>query len=222
MSWWNTLWCWLTTNSAPVEATATAIAAIVAIVGIAVAVSDSGARSRPVVIALFRRAEHNYFAIDFVLRNYGPSMAKNVTVTFDPPITADRSDGTTGYLVPRRYSKAISALAPTQEMSNAWFLPHVGSGNVVIGNRTSLPDSVQVTVSYKGNRLRRYTDIFNLDLSIVKEDSTSESSTSLPGRIKSVDGSLKTIAESLKKMASSDFGPPPLDLRGVIRQLFKR
>jgi hypothetical protein len=139
MGWWDTFWCWIAANSAVVEAVSTAVAAIVAVGGIVLAVSDSGARSRPIVVAFFRRAENNFYAIDFVVRNFGASIAKGVTVSFDPPLSADRSDGTSGYLVPLRYGKPIGALAPSQELSNSWFLPKIGNGNKVLGTALRCP-----------------------------------------------------------------------------------
>jgi len=110
------LWKWAIDNAVVVEALATVAAAIVAIVGIVIAVGDAKNRNAPVVIALFRRAEHNYFAIEFVVKNFGQTPAKNIKVTFDPAIAADESDGTMGHLIPRRYAKEISVLAPNQEI----------------------------------------------------------------------------------------------------------
>lgn len=199
------IWNWLVANAGVVEAIATVAAAVVAIVGIAVAVIDAKNRNAPVVIPFFRRAKDNYFAIEFVVRNFGQTPARNVKLEFDPALLADESDGTMGHLIPRRYAKTISVLAPTQEQSNIWFYPKI-VGNRVEGNRTTLPDSVEVTVTYRGNRLRQFKEVFDLDLNVVKEGSDSVSSDSFPGRMKSIDASLKDLVKHAKTTAGATSG----------------
>lgn len=199
------IWNWLEANAGVVEALATVVAAVVAVVGIWIAVSDAKNRNAPVVIALFRRAKDNYFAIEFVVKNFGQTPARKVKMKFDPGLSADKSDGTMGYLLPRRYSKELSILAPGQELSNVWFYPKI-VGNRVEGNRTTLPDSTKVTIEYRGNRLRSFKETFELDLSVVKEGSDSVSSDSLPGRMKSIDKSLKDMVGHARAAARAASG----------------
>jgi hypothetical protein len=92
------IWNWLSYNAGVVEAIATAVAAVVAVIGIAVAVADAKNRNAPVVIPLFRRAPDNYFAIDFVVRNFGQTPVRKVKLFFNPTISADESDETMGHL----------------------------------------------------------------------------------------------------------------------------
>ncbi len=132
-------WTWFGANAPVVEALATVSAAAIAVVGILVAVADTKNRNSPVVIVEFRRAQDNYFAVALVVKNYGQTPAKKLEVAFDPPLKVEESDGTHGYLVPRRYATPISLLAPGQELSNVWFYHKIGNGNRVVGNRTSLP-----------------------------------------------------------------------------------
>jgi hypothetical protein len=110
-----------------------------------------------------------------------------------------------GYLIPRRYAKEISILAPNQELSNIWFYPNI-VGNRVVGNRTTLPDGTRVTIKYRGNRIRQFKETFGLDLSVVKEGSDSISSDSFPGRVKSIDGSLKDLVKHAKTTAGAASG----------------
>lgn len=139
-------------------------------------------------MALFRMAAHSDTAFELVIRNYGMSAARDLHVSFDPPLSdEDRKDGLTD-MVAKRYDAAIALLPPGSELTNTWWRgKNTGTNELVNGLNT--PEEVSVTVSYKGNRIRQYRDTFPLHADIIKLTTYSVSSTSTPGR-------MKTIAES--------------------------
>ncbi|WP_146751997.1 hypothetical protein [Microbacterium sp. SMR1] len=188
-----------------ISAFAAIITAVIAVVALASTARDSRERSRPLVMALFREAEHSDSSFEFVVRNYGTSAARDLTVTFDPPFSEEqRQDGLTDTLA-KRYDRATPILPPGSELTNVWWAGGVTttSHNELV-NHMKTPDEVTVSVSYKGNRWRRYSDTFTLHVDAIKLTTTSVSSTSMPGR-------MKTLAESAKKIAD--------ELRATNRQL---
>lgn len=138
------------------------------------------------------------------MRNYGTSAARDLTVKFDPPFSADdRRDDLTDVLA-TRYDSPTPLLPPGSELTNVWWSGTSRGGGNELVNHLSTPDEVTVSVSYKGNRWRRYSDTFTLHVDSIKLKTSSVSSTSMPGR-------MKTLAESAKKIAD--------ELRATNRQL---
>jgi hypothetical protein len=182
-----------------ITALATVLTAAVAIVALGSTARDSRDRSRPLVFAMFREAEHSDTSFDLVVKNYGASGARDLVVKFDPPFTAEqRTDELTNF-VARRYDQIIPILPPEGELTNTWWGGGMspGAGNELT-NRLSTPDKVVVKISYKGNRFRRYSDDFRLTVDTIKFKTYSVSSTSIPGRVESIAASLKSIATQTK------------------------
>src|SRR5665811_1804934 len=83
---------------------------------------DSKARSRPMVAAELREVQYVKGTQILVVRNYGPSIARNVRVSFDPeiPDPEDPSTSMTPFLK-RRYANALPVLTPGVELDNIYF-----------------------------------------------------------------------------------------------------
>jgi hypothetical protein len=64
-----TLWEWLSDNSGGVTALATLVTALVAAAALGRSAIDSRERSRPMMVAEFRKAEHSNRTIDLVIYN---------------------------------------------------------------------------------------------------------------------------------------------------------
>jgi hypothetical protein len=178
-----------------ITALATVLTAAVAIVALGSTARDSRDRSRPLVFATFRMAEHSDSSFELVVRNYGTSAALNLIVEFDPPFTDEQRTEVRTDFVAKRYDDPIPLLPPNGELSNTWWsggMPPLGGDELV--NTLNTPDKVGVKVSYKGNRFRRYRDEFQLTADTMKLITSSVSSTSVPGRIGSIAASLKSIA----------------------------
>jgi len=74
---------WLNENGAAVSTLMAIATAIVAVLALRQTARDSADRSRPMVLAEFRRAVNSDRTVDLVIRNAGASMARDVHVTFD-------------------------------------------------------------------------------------------------------------------------------------------
>lgn len=180
-----------------ISAFAAIITAVIAVVALASTARDSRDRSRPLVMAVFRMAEHSESAFELVVRNYGSSAARDLEVSFDPPLTADDRQEDLTNIVAKRYDEAIELLPPGSELSNTWWRGKNTGGRELV-NGLNTPEEVSVLVSYKGNRIRRYKDTFRLSADIIKLTTYSVSSTSAPGRMKTIAESMKSIANELK------------------------
>jgi hypothetical protein len=177
-------------------------AAIVAIVALVSAAFDTRARSQPMVTAELRPAVNNDQAAELVLTNLGSTPARDVTIRFEPELDlpAD-SDQRFAQFIVRRYSSPIPVLNPGQAMSNIWWSgKDIGAEMLV--NREPLPDDITVHVSYRGRGYRRLKDSFPLTMDSLKLTTVSVSSSSMKGRVKSIDGSLKKLAEKTSTIAS--------------------
>lgn len=114
------LWSWLSANGAVVEALATVVAAAIAATALGSAALDSRKRTRAIVVAELEPAEHNDSAGILVVRNVGPTPARDLCVQFDPPL--DPSDEHEIYrALIDRYSQPIDTLGPQQRLCNVWW-----------------------------------------------------------------------------------------------------
>lgn len=188
-------------NTAVISALATVATAVIAIVALGSTARDSRERSRPMIFAMFREAEHSDSSFELVVKNFGLSAARHLVVEFDPPLSDDdRTAGLTEF-VAKRYDNPIPLLPPGSELTNTWWSGGIapGSGNELV-NRLSTPDEVVVKVAYKGNRIRRYRDEFALSADTIKLKTSTVSSTSMPGRMKTIAESMATIAKQSTAM----------------------
>src|SRR4051794_36626263 len=111
--WLNDFFDWWTTQrvaagTAVVAAAAAVTAATSGVRTLRQNRRDSKARSRPMVAAELREIPYVKGTQILVVRNYGPSIARNVRVKFDPeiPDPDDPSTSVTPFLK-RRYAKPV-------------------------------------------------------------------------------------------------------------------
>lgn len=197
--WWYALganlWSFVHTEAGALAALAALATAFIAIRALRATAADSRERSRPVVFAWFRVAEHNDRAFDFVVKNYGPSAAHNVTLMFDPPFSEEQRKDRLTEIVAQRWDKAMPVFPPGAEMKNLWWSSRPPeSGQKDARNALATPDEVTVTIKYDGGKGQSFTEVMPLDGRWMKLDSSSISSDSNRGR-------LKQIAEALGKVA---------------------
>lgn len=195
------VWSWINEYGSAIGAVAGVLAAFVAIAALISAAWDSKARSQPMIAAEFRPTTDSDSAVEFVVTNLGSTPARNLRVTFDPPLVmpSDTSRLVAPFIV-KRYERPIPVLNPRQVLSNIWWAGEAGPGNELT-NREPTPDEVRVSVSYKGLGWRRITDSFDLTIEMVTLTTYSVSSTSTKGRLKSVDESLRKIRDHLAAIA---------------------
>ena len=135
-------WTWINEYGSAIGAVAGVVAALVAIIALISAALDSKARSQPMIAAEFRPAVDSDSSIDFIITNLGPTPARDITVTFNPPIVIpDDSDRLLAPYLVKRYERPIPVLNPGQILSNTWWAGRAGTGNELT-NHEPTPDEV--------------------------------------------------------------------------------
>jgi hypothetical protein len=166
---------WLWFNTGRVGAAAAIVAAGLATVTSTVAVRtlrqtrrDSKSKARPVMTAELRLVPHTKAAQSLVISNRGPTMAKQVRVTFDPPIPmpADPAGLVTPFML-KRYKKPIAVMAPGMKLDNLYYTGAPGpEGRSVNGE--PVPDQATVTITYQSGDGDEYSDEFPLDVEVLR------------------------------------------------------
>lgn len=201
----ESMWHWLNTNGTGLSAAVAVLTAAVAIVALIQTARDSRDRSRPMMLAEFRRAEHSHSTIDLVVRNAGPSVARDVQLSFDPhPVVPEDGDRYITTWLLQRYSKPLASVAPGQELSNIWFSgTATGATGNEMANREPTSEAVKVNITYKGSGRRRYSETYDLHVDTVRMHTFSVSSTSFPGRMESIVKSLSKLERSVESLANA-------------------
>lgn len=195
------MWEWLNVNGTGMSALAAVVTAMIAVLALGQTARDSRERSRPMMVAEFQLAANNDSAVDFVVRNAGPSIAHNVSVTFTPALVVP--DDGDRYVTPsliRRYESAIDTFAPGQEFRNVWWSGR-DKGGPDLQNHEPTPDDVEVTITYGGIGQQVYRESFRLHVNSILMTTRSTSSTSVPGRLAGIHTSLAAIATASKQIA---------------------
>lgn len=213
------IWTWMNDNGAGLSALAAIVAGLVAVVALVRTVADSRERSRPMVIAEFQPGPNSDSTIDLVVRNVGLTVARDLVVRLDPSpvIPGEGGPYLTAYTL-QRYAAPIAVLAPGQELRNIWWSGSVRGGSNDLENDEPTSDDVNVSVRYRGYGNARYADTYILHVDVVKLTTFAVSSTSLPGRLKTIDASLREVATATTRIArqlagSSASQPSAADVR---------
>lgn len=199
--------------STGIAAAAAISAGVVAIRTLRATKRDSRDRSRPMVGALLVHDPHPGSTYAYlVVRNYGQSVAYDVTVRFEPEIRPTGTRSNKRSMVPAllsRYEREIPNIMPGVELRNLWFVSsgEAGEGKVAL-NDEPIPDFVKVTIRYsdgpnfwaKANN--RYVDTFNLDMATLRGESVVTHSNDFLGLAKRSTAALESIAGD-----SNGFGP---------------
>jgi len=78
--------------AAAVSAPAAVVTAVIVIWALASSTSDSGARTRPTLLAELVKGPYGSSVILFVVRNVGPTSAEDVSVSFEPDLPVPGDD----------------------------------------------------------------------------------------------------------------------------------
>lgn len=151
-----------------------AVAAIATVVGAGGALwtlieikKDSRDRTRPMMTAELRSAVLTQNA-ELHIRNRGQSVAKNIRVTFDPPLPVlegSEAEGLTTPFLQRRYADVITTLTPGLVLDNIW--------NSATTRVEPVPDDFTVHFEYEDDRGRRYADDFELSMGTLQNQTGS-------------------------------------------------
>lgn len=150
---------------------------------------EAAERNRPMVVAELQPPTSSARVVWFALRNYGPVIARDVRVVFDPPLSSltrsemDSADMIMSF-VERRYVAAdgsprvIPTLSPGQELRQVFATElHVNK----------VPDVVRVTVTSCGPDGQACPpDVFVLDATVMLGTTMVASDASLEGRLKQI------------------------------------
>ena len=154
------------------------------------------------VAAEFRDALPSRGTLYLVIRNYGPSVAKNVRVSFDPEIPDPAPEAARESVVPflkARYARTIPTLTPGTELRNVYYVGESQGGFFI--NSEPTPERVTVTISYESADGRQtYTDAFDLDVELIKGETWVTSSLSMESQVKDIRAALKGIAKSMQNI----------------------
>ncbi|MFL0712282.1 MAG: hypothetical protein ACJLS2_06210 [Microcella pacifica] len=195
------IWSFLTSEAGALAALAAIVTAVIAVIALRSTSADSRERSRPVVYAWFRQAEHNDRAFDFVVRNYGPSAARDVTLKFEPDLTTEQKADRLVEIIAERWERTLPVLPPGAEIKNLWWTTRPGhsGGEKGAHNGLATPDQVTVTITYRGVGRKRYAEVIPLDGRWMKLDSSSVSSDSNRGRLTQIAKAMNTVATEQTK-----------------------
>lgn len=143
---------------AGVSALAAVITSLVAVFTLGHIRKDSRDATRPMVVAELRDVPLATATMALVVRNVGRSVARNVTITFDPPLPQPEDlHGGLVHHVNRRYADPIPTLTPGTRFENIWrFRGDADRGQEVPADR------VVATAVYEDTRGRSYEDRYVL------------------------------------------------------------
>lgn len=192
-----------------VAATAAVAAGVVAIGTLRATKRDSRDRSRPMVGAELVPDPHRSARMaSLVVRNFGPSVAYNVKVDFDPPLVEGKTHSGQRSIVPfiiKRYAEPIPTFMPGNELSNVYFIgkEDPDSPDDVIRNDEPIPERVTVKVTYGSapDEFDTYSDTFILDMSVHLWGTFSTHSDSPQALQKRSTHALEQVGSSLVRVA---------------------
>ena len=128
------------------------------------------------------------------VRNAGPSVAKNLRVTFDRPLAELASDGNHLRYIIKMFTDTISVLGPGQALSNPWWSSY---------RNKNLPETCQVTVDYQDGHRRDYSDVFTVDPAPLRGRLILVESDSIKGCLRRVAREAEHQSEALNSIASA-------------------
>ncbi|MGL5824949.1 MAG: hypothetical protein ACRCYU_09050 [Nocardioides sp.] len=155
---------------------------------------DSKARNRPMVAAELREVPYVQGTQILVVRNYGPTIARNVRVSFDPeiPDPENPSASMTPFLK-RRYATPVPVLTPGMELDNIYFSGEQQDGGWT--NREPTSEQVTVTIKYENDTGEAFTDVFPLDTNLIRNRTYTKSSAAPEAQLKKLATAAKTLAK---------------------------
>ena len=137
---------------------------------------DSRDRSRPVMTAELRPRLLSHGMSELAIRNAGQSVARNVAVTFDPPLNGpEEINGTPTMLsfLKNRYEKTMPTIAPGMELTNIYGITK-GDGSRDL--KEPAPYDVTVAITYSDEHGRAYSSTYELTIDIMRNATVSNPS----------------------------------------------
>ena len=151
----------------------------------------------------FDFASNSQETIELVVRNTGPTPARNVQVTFNQQLP-DTEWASHAWIIRHRYAKPIGSIGPGQVFRNSWWLNDYGVKDAekrLETNVHGLPAEITVTVEYSGIGKKRLTDIYALDGWHLQMETYPVSSASALGRRGGIEKQLQYTVSKLGTLA---------------------
>lgn len=138
-----------------------------------------------------------------IIRNYGPTIARDVHVSFDPPIPDPDPEDAHKSAIPflkRRYARPVAVLTPGMELDNIWFYGRLCSDGQWT-NFEPTSDRFNVRIAYKSSDGTPYVDDFTLDVDLNRERTYATSSLAPERQLKKGVKALGQIANAVTRVA---------------------
>ncbi|AZI56950.1 hypothetical protein EH165_00955 [Nakamurella antarctica] len=198
------VWEWSNKYGTGLAAIAAVVTAVIAAGALQSTAKDSRDRSRPMILAEFRTAP-NSDALELVIRNAGPSMARNLRVAFTPELPIENGrPHLASYYIRRQYADPIAVFGPGQHLENVWWqsVPKGDEHDYV--NRHKLPKQTTIHLKYQDDSGREYSDTMPLNVEPHIARITVESSESIPGRMKTHNNHLGKLVEAVEALQPNE------------------
>jgi hypothetical protein len=183
---------------------------------------DSQAKSRPMLAAELRIPPYTRGIQSLVIKNFGPTIARNIRVSFDPeipdPEPSKAATSVTTFLK-RRYANPIPVLTPGMELDNLYYVGRPSDG-VTFENTEPTPPQVTVTIVYEGPDGVSYEEAFHLDVSLLRQRTYVTSSTSPESQAKEALKTFKAIHRAIVDLVPESRHEPREGSYEVLREMF--
>jgi hypothetical protein len=147
---------------------------------------------KPTVVCYFEHNQRRKNFYDFIIKNFGNSMASNVTLVFSPPLERYGQGKTLGGLK----EKTFKAMAPGYEWRTYW-------GSFVGCHHSSIPDEFTAKVSYEWGPHRKH-EAYEVSFDIKSlMGITWLGETTVGDSVEEMAKSIKEIADALKIQAEA-------------------
>jgi hypothetical protein len=150
--------------------------------------------------AELRKIPHVPGSQTLVIRNLGLTIARDVEVSFDPPIPdpAQEQASVTPFLK-RRYERPIPVLTPGMELENVYYVGEPGPGGTRV-NSEPTPDEMTVRLKYTGPDGTKYDEFFPVDVTLLRNETYITSSKAPESLAKEAVKTLQSMDRNLKQI----------------------
>ena len=147
-----------------IAACATVLVAVVAAIFVAAQISQarqlSEDEARPYVVAFLDYSPATWRIFDFVVQNFGQTVAHDIRISFDRPYVRSNELAGNEFMKAHFIESGLPTLVPGQRVQS-----FLDSGPELLDAGRTAPDPYKVTVRYRDRRGRPLADSFTIDTS---------------------------------------------------------
>jgi len=188
------VWNWIEQFSGALTVLLAAAAVVPAVIAILSAKRDSRDRTRPVIVVEVQKHPHAERNLMLAVRNVGASVARSVSVTFDPALPTEATPtGHYAFYFGKMFADVIPTVPPGQTLANPWYSK----------DDTSAPSPCTIAARYTDQHGHPYVDSYVISVTPYLANLFIEASDSMPGRIKTLAEQAKEQTVALQAIAES-------------------